>query len=52
MMLVAACVGIWIGASYNGTVYPLSLTICACALASAAIAFTLVRKDGDITAHG
>jgi DHA1 family bicyclomycin/chloramphenicol resistance-like MFS transporter len=52
MMLIAACVGIWIGASYNGTVYPLTLTICACGLASAAIAFTLVRKDGDITAHG
>jgi hypothetical protein len=28
------------------------LTICACGLASAAIAFTLVRKDGDIAAHG
>ena len=52
MMLIAAVVGIWIGASYNGTVYPLTLTICACGLASAAIAFTLVRKDGDITAHG
>ena len=52
MMLVAACVGIWIGASYNGTVYPLTLTICACGLASAAIAFTLVRKDGDISIHG
>ncbi len=52
MMVVAALVGIWIGASYNATVYPLTLTICACALASAAIAFTLVRKDGDIAAHG
>lgn len=52
MMLIAAGVGIWIGISYNGTVYPLTLTICACGLASAAIAFTLVRKDGDITAHG
>jgi MFS transporter, DHA1 family, multidrug resistance protein len=52
MMLIAACVGIWIGASYNSTVYPLTLTICACGLASAAIAFTLVRRDGDITAHG
>ncbi|HYM48106.1 MAG TPA: multidrug effflux MFS transporter [Burkholderiaceae bacterium] len=48
MMLVATCVGIWIGASYDGTVYPLTLTICACGLASAAIAFTLVRKDGDL----
>ncbi len=52
MMLVATFVGVWIGASYNSTVYPLTLTICACGLASAAIAFTLVRKDGDITAHG
>ncbi len=52
MMLIAAGVGIWIGASYNGTVYPLTLTICACGLASAAIAFTLVRKDGDISRHG
>jgi DHA1 family bicyclomycin/chloramphenicol resistance-like MFS transporter len=52
MMLIAACIGIWIGASYNGTVYPLTLTICACGLASAAIAFTFVRRDGDITAHG
>ena len=52
MMLVATFVGIWIGASYNATVYPLTLTICACGLASAAIAFTLVRKDGDIAAHG
>ena len=25
MMLIAACVGIWIGVSYNGTVYPLTL---------------------------
>ncbi len=48
MMLVATSIGIWIGASYNGTVYPLTLTICACGLASAAIAFTLVRRDGDI----
>lgn len=52
MMLVATFVGVWIGASYNSTVYPLTLTICACGLASAAIAFTLVRKDGDIAAHG
>lgn len=51
MMLVAALVGVWVGASYNGTVYPLTLTICACALASAAIAFTWVRRDGDISIH-
>ena len=52
MMVVATAVGIWIGASYNGTVYPLTLTICACGLVSAAIAFTLVRRNGDIAAHG
>ncbi|MGH6612330.1 MAG: multidrug effflux MFS transporter [Burkholderiaceae bacterium] len=52
MMLVAAGIGIWIGVSYNATVYPLTLTICACGLASAAIAFTWVRKDGDISIHG
>jgi DHA1 family bicyclomycin/chloramphenicol resistance-like MFS transporter len=27
MMALAAIVGAWIGASYNGTVYPLALTI-------------------------
>jgi DHA1 family bicyclomycin/chloramphenicol resistance-like MFS transporter len=52
MMVVATCIGIWIGASYNATVYPLTLTICACALASALNAFTLVRRHGDIAAHG
>jgi len=52
MMVTAAGIGIWLGASYNGTVYPLTLTISACALASAAIAATLVRRDGDVAHHG
>ncbi len=52
MMLIASFVGFWIGASYNGTVYPLTLTICAASLASAAIAFTLVRRHGDVARHG
>ena len=52
MMLIAAAVGAWIGASYDGTVYPLTLTIAACALATALIAFTLVRRHGDVTHHG
>ena len=52
MMLVATAIGIWIGASYNATVHPLALTICACGLASATIAFTWVRRDGDISVHG
>ena len=52
MMLIAAAVGAWIGASYNGTVYPLTLTIAACSLATALVAFTLVRRHGDVAHHG
>jgi DHA1 family bicyclomycin/chloramphenicol resistance-like MFS transporter len=51
MMTVAAAVGAWIGASFDGTVYPLTLTIAACALVSCLAAFTLVRRDGDISHH-
>lgn len=52
MMLIASFVGYWIGASYDGTVYPLTLTICATSFASAAIAATLVRRHGDVARHG
>lgn len=52
MMLIATLIGIWIGASFNGTVYPLTLTIGTVAVASALIAFTLVRRDGDVAHHG
>lgn len=52
MMVVAALVGIWIGASYDGTMMPLAYTIGAASAASAAIAFTLVRRHGDVAAHG
>lgn len=52
MMAVAAAVGAWIGASYNGTVYPLTLTIAACASVSCVTAFTLVRRNGDVSHHG
>jgi MFS transporter, DHA1 family, multidrug resistance protein len=51
MMVCAAAIGIWIGASYDGTVYPLTLTIAACSVVSAAVAFTLVRRHGDISHH-
>lgn len=51
MMAVAAAVGAWIGASYNGTVYPLTLTIAACAVISCVVAFTFVRRDGDVSHH-
>jgi DHA1 family bicyclomycin/chloramphenicol resistance-like MFS transporter len=52
MMLIATCIGAWMGASYDGTVYPMTLTIAACSLASATIAFTLVRRHGDVAHHG
>lgn len=52
MMAVASLVGFWIGASFDGTLAPLSYTICAAALASALVAFTLVRRHGNVDAHG
>jgi DHA1 family bicyclomycin/chloramphenicol resistance-like MFS transporter len=52
MMGVATLVGAWLGASYDGTVYPLALTIAAFGFASLAIALTLVRRDGDVSRHG
>jgi MFS transporter, DHA1 family, multidrug resistance protein len=52
MMLVATGIGAWIGASFDGTVYPLTLTIGAASLASLAIAHTLVRWHGDVRHHG
>lgn len=52
MMVAASLVGVWIGASYDGTMAPLAFTICAAALASALAAFTLVRRHGNVAAHG
>ena len=52
MMVAASIVGFWIGASYDGTLVPLASTICAASLASALIAFTVVRRHGDVAAHG
>lgn len=48
MMLIAAAVGQWIGASFNGTVYPLSLTIGACAVATAGSTWALVARHGHV----
>jgi len=52
MMGVATLVGAWLGASFDGTVYPLTLTIGAFGLVSLLIASTLVRRDGDVSRHG
>jgi MFS transporter, DHA1 family, multidrug resistance protein len=51
MMVAAAAVGVWIGASYDGTVYPLTLTIAACSVVTATTAFTLLRRHGDVSHH-
>jgi DHA1 family bicyclomycin/chloramphenicol resistance-like MFS transporter len=51
MMIAAALVGFWTGASYDGTMVPLAFTICTASAASALIAFTVVRRHGDVTAH-
>jgi MFS transporter, DHA1 family, multidrug resistance protein len=48
MMLVAAAVGQWIGASFNSTVYPLTLTIGACAVATAVSTWALVARHGHV----
>lgn len=51
MMTCAATIGVWIGKSYDGTVYPLTLTIAACSVVTALVAFTLVRRHGDVSHH-
>jgi DHA1 family bicyclomycin/chloramphenicol resistance-like MFS transporter len=48
MMAAAAAIGYLIGASFNGTVYPLTLTIGATSVASALTAWTLVRRHGHV----
>jgi len=52
MMACAAAVGLWIGVSFDGTVYPMTLTIAATATLSWLVAFTWIRRDGDVSQHG
>ncbi len=47
MMLTAFIVGIVLGRSLNGTVFPLTLGVGGFSLCVAAVAWTLVRKHGD-----
>jgi DHA1 family bicyclomycin/chloramphenicol resistance-like MFS transporter len=44
VMAVAALTGVWIGASYDGTVYPLALTMAAYAAAVFVIVFGWVAR--------
>jgi len=48
MMLVAAATGLWVGASYDGTLRPLTGTILGAGLAGALVAATLVRRHGAL----
>jgi DHA1 family bicyclomycin/chloramphenicol resistance-like MFS transporter len=52
MMLTAALVGVWIGVSFNGTVYPLTLTIATASVISILLASTIVRRHGSVAHHG
>ena len=47
VMCVAAMTGVWIGASHNGTVYPLALTMAAFAAVLFATVFGWVARLGD-----
>jgi len=52
MMAVAAAIGVYVGIGYNGNVYLLTLTISGCSVMWRVVAFTWVRRDGDIARHG
>ena len=48
MMAAAFAVGLVLGRSFDGTVYPLALSIGASGVAVAAVAWTLVQRHGDV----
>ena len=53
MMLTAFCAGLVLGRSINGTVFPLTLGVGFFGVALAAVAWTLVQRDGDpLARHG
>lgn len=47
MMLASFGVGLWVGASLDGTVYPLTLGMAALTCGIALVAWTLVQRHGD-----
>ena len=47
MMLTAFFVGLWLGRSLDGTVYPLTLGVATFSVVIAAAAWTLVQRHGD-----
>lgn len=52
MMGSASLIGMWMGFSFNNTVYPLALTMAAIAVITALAGWHFVRLHGDISAHG
>ena len=46
-MFTAFLIGLWLGRSLNGTVFPLTLGIAAFSVAVATVAWTLVQRHGD-----
>jgi DHA1 family bicyclomycin/chloramphenicol resistance-like MFS transporter len=48
MMVTAFAVGLWLGRSLDGTVYPLALGLGAFGIAVALIAWTLVQRHGEV----
>jgi len=48
MQMSAAGIGALIGATWNGTVYPMVLTIGAAGTGSLAVAWLLVRRHGHV----
>ncbi len=51
MMLTAFLIGLWLGRSLNGTVFPLTLGVAAFSVAVATVAWTLVQRHGDPKPH-
>jgi MFS transporter, DHA1 family, multidrug resistance protein len=47
MMLTAFFIGLWLGRSLNGTVFPLTLGVATFSLVVATVAWTLVQRHGD-----
>jgi hypothetical protein len=51
MMATAVAIGVWIGVSYNGTLYLLTHTIAGRSFLCCMAAFTLVRRDAEVSRH-
>ncbi|KNZ33195.1 MAG: major facilitator transporter [Methylibium sp. NZG] len=47
MMVTAFLIGLWLGWSLNGTVFPLTLGVAAFSVVVAGVAWTLVQRHGD-----